>query len=108
MPRNYVGQGKAIHMDQPESLQARADCPLQVAHFDRFGLCKHSSFAGNNCCVVLVDNHARYPCVYTVKNKSDLTSSRNFMLTLQLFVESILYVGFVEKTMQVKTFQQLF
>ena len=31
-------------MDQPKSIQARADRPLQVVHFDLFGPCKHSSF----------------------------------------------------------------
>ena len=76
MPRNYISasvrQGKATNMDQPKSIQARADRPLQVVHFDLFGPCKHSSFAGHNYCIVLVDDHTRYTWVYTVKNKSDV------------------------------------
>jgi hypothetical protein len=63
MPRNYISasvkQGKATNMDQPKSIETRADRPLQVVHFDLFGPCKHSSFAGHNYCVVLVDDHTR-------------------------------------------------
>ena len=76
MPRNYVSasvrQGKAIKIDQPKSNPTRADRPLQIVHFDLFGPCKHSSFAGHKYCVVLVDDHSRYTWVYTVKNKSDV------------------------------------
>ncbi len=76
MPCNYISasvkQGKATNMDQPKSIEIRADRPMQIVHFDLFGPCKHSSFARHNYCVVLVDDHTRYTWVYMVKNKSDV------------------------------------
>ena len=91
MPNKYISanvpvrQEKAINMDRPTLIQARADCSLQAVHLDLFWPCKHTSFAGHKShsycvdSVVLVDTHTRlrYIWVYTV------ASSRNVMLTLQ-------------------------
>jgi hypothetical protein len=76
MPRNYISanvrMGKATNLDQPSSNPTRAERPMQIVHFDLFGPCKQSSFAGHSYCGVFVDDHSRYTWVYTVKNKSEV------------------------------------
>ena len=75
MPRNYISanvrMGKATKLDQPSANPSRAQSPMQIVHFDLFGPCKQSSFAGHSYCCVFVDDHSHYTWVYTVKNKSE-------------------------------------
>jgi hypothetical protein len=76
MPRNYISanvrMGKATKLDQPSANPSRAQSPMQIVHFDLFGPCKQSSFAGHSYCCVFVDDHSHYTWVYTVKNKSEV------------------------------------
>ena len=54
MPRNYISanvrMGKATKLDQPSANPSRAQSPMQIVHFDLFGPCKQSSFAGHSYC----------------------------------------------------------
>ena len=100
MPRNYISanvrMGKATNLDQPLPNPNRAQRPMQIVHFDLFGPCRHSSFAGHSYCAVFVDDHSRYTWVYTVKNKSEVFDIFKKIMQILLSFEAITYfVAFV-------------
>jgi hypothetical protein len=61
MPRNYISAnvrlGKATNLDQPSLNPTRAESPMHIVYFYRFGPCKQSSFAGHSYCGVFVVDH---------------------------------------------------
>ncbi len=95
-----MGQGKAVHIDQPKSNPTRADLPGKAFTFISLG---HVSIlplldaGAHSYCIVLVGDHNLYTLVYTVKNKSDeFDVLKKFDADTAIIRSKPFFVGFVE------------